>query len=327
MVRRYPDPQKCEVLRKRHELFKKIRHYFDSRDFTEIHTPLLVPNPGLEPELIPFETSFEPGMGGGSRQELYLPTSPEYHLKKALALGFDKIYEITRSFRNGETSSKHEPEFFMMEWYRNPGELEDIATDFSGLCAELGTGDWQKRHDISVEQAFQDWAGLDLRGALAGTSPPLTQQALANNCPSIQAQDSFEDCFHKILLDFIEPKLGRDGLTFLWHYPASLCAMARLKPGDPLFCERFEVYWKGHELGNAFAELTQPLEQRERCLDDQMKRRTLYGKTPNLDEDFFAALGHISGPAAGIAVGVDRLLQNLLDLSSIQEIIAFPFRK
>lgn len=321
----YPDADKCERLKNRHQLFQKIRSFFNDQDFIEIHSPLLVPNPGLEPELIPFETQFEPGMGGGLRKSFFLPTSPEYHLKKALALGLPKIFEITKSFRNGELSPTHEPEFFMMEWYRHPGELRDIARDFAQLAAHLGTDAWQRHEDISVEEAFRKYAHLDLRACLKGEAC-LVESARARGYASINADDSFEDAFHKIILEKIEPQLGRNGLSFLWHYPAALCSMARLVPGDPLFCERFEVYWQGIELANAFGELTDALEQRKRCEEDQAKRLKLYGKTPPLDEEFFRALASLAGPAAGIAVGLDRLVQCLLGFPTIQDVIAFPHK-
>jgi lysyl-tRNA synthetase class 2 len=313
----------------RHRVFKFVRDFFDTRDFVEVHTPLLVPNPGLEPHLVPFETRFEPQMGGGKAATFYLPTSPEYHLKKALALDLPRIFEITRSFRNGELSERHEPEFFMLEWYRSPGHYRDIADDAAELVAQLGkrwspAEPWGTRQDITVCEAFKKYCGLDLQGALDGSAPSLNAQARNANFESVRADDDFDTSFQKLMVERIEPKLGFNGPEFLWDYPASQCALARLKPENPVLCERFELYWRGIELANVFGELTDPVEQRRRCIVDQNERLRLYGKTPPLDEEFLSALEKLKGPVGGAAMGLDRLLQCLLGAQTVQEVIAFP---
>jgi len=319
---------KLEILRQRQSIFQATRDFFVSRDFVEIHTPLLVKNPGLEPYLHHFPVEFTDAHGRPSGRKAFLPTSPEYHLKKALALGFDKVFEITRSFRNGEFSDKHEPEFFMLEWYRHPGSYVDIAQDFAALMAELGKKfdprhPWHKRQDMTVKEAFQRFASVDLDEALLGQREG--KNLLARLAPrfSVDPNDSFEDSFFKIVIEAIEPKLGFEGPCFLWDYPADQCAMARVKKEAPLYCERFEVYWKGIELANAFGELTDSAEQKKRCLEDQKKRIKLYGTSPELDEDFFEALKKLS-TAGGIAVGFDRLIQCLLGQARVQDVIAFP---
>lgn len=320
--------EKVRVLRAKHAIFMQIRNFFDKRAFIEIHTPLLVPNPGLEPELIPFESEFFPAMGGGEKIQFYLPTSPEYHLKRALALGIDRLFEITKSFRNGEKSPEHEPEFFMLEWYRHPGGYRDIAQDCEELFTELGqrwapTAPWNTAQHLTVHEAFACYAGLDLRGALLQSAPSLVAQAIAKKHTSITVEDDFESAFYKIMVQDIEPRLGFAGPLFLWDYPAQFCALARVKAEDPLFCERFEIYWQGIELANAFGELTDPELQRERCVADQQKRLALYGKTPPLDEAFLRDLRELKFGAGGIAVGLERLIQCLLGLESLQEAIAF----
>lgn len=322
--------EKVQALKARHRIFSAVRAFFDRQDFTEIHTPLLVVNPGLEPHLIPFETRLESGMGQGRDETRYLPTSPEYHLKKALAMGFSRVYEISRSFRNGEWSRTHEPEFHMLEWYRYPGDYREIAQDFRDLMRTLGAEfspkePWGTARDLTVNEAFRlHCEGIDLEGALAGRAPSLTEQAIARGFSSVRADFDFDTTFNLLIVERIEPQLGFDGPLFLWDYPASLCALARVKPENPLWCERFEVYWRGIELANAFGELTDPVEQRRRCLEDQDKRLKMYGKTPPLDEPFLAALGQLTHPAGGIAVGLDRLVQCLLRSPTLQQVIAFP---
>lgn len=317
-----------ETLQKRHRIFAAVRAFFDERDFLELHTPLLVPNPGLEPHLIPFETRYEPQMGGGEARTFYLPTSPEYHLKKALAGGIPRLYEITRSFRNGEKGREHEPEFFMLEWYRHPGSYEDIAQDFRELMAQLGERfsqdkAWKNSQNLSVRDAYAQFCQIDLEEALMGGTS-LTQQAIARGHQSIRPDDDFDTTFHKLMVELIEPKLGFEGPLFLWNYPASMCALARVHPSNPLYCERFEVYWRGVELANAFGELTDAQEQRRRCQEDQALRIKLYGKTPPLDEEFLNSLEALKHPAGGVAVGLDRLVQCLLGLPRLQQVIAFP---
>lgn len=323
-----PLATKIQRLKERARIFAEVRRFFETRDFLELHTPQLVDNPGLEPHLIPFETHYVPQMGGGNPRAYYLPTSPEYHLKKALAWGVPRLFEIARSFRNGERSARHEPEFHMLEWYRHPGGYLEIAADFKALLAHLGaiwgpTEPWGQAQDLTVAEALRVHAGLDLMAALSGGAS-LTKQARDLGFGSVNAGDDFETTFHKVLLEAVEPKLGFEGPCFLWDYPASMCALARVKPENPLLCERFEVYWRGIELANAFGELTDPIEQRRRNLEDQQKRLELYGRTPPLDEAFLKALGDLKHPAGGIAVGLDRLVQVLLGAPTLQDVVAFP---
>ncbi len=322
-----------ELSKIRHDFMRKIRRFFEDRDFIEIQTPVLVSNPGLEPHLEYFSTQWKPSMQAGLAKNYFLPTSPEYHLKKALGQGLSKVYEISPSFRNGEASREHEPEFLMLEWYRAPGEYQQIADDafelFSELAKEFSPHAelWGQRRDLRVEDAFQSYAALNLRSALASTdSSSLTREALRLGKASVLPDDDFESCFHKVLLEEIEGRLGFRGLEFLWDYPAQMAALSRRKPSDPLFCERFEIYWRGIELANAFGELTDVIEQRRRFLQDQASRRTLYpGEAcPEIDEELLSALAKIPSPAAGIAVGVDRLLQCLLGKESLQSVLLFP---
>ncbi len=321
--------RKVENLKLRARILREVRSFFVERDFVEVETPLLVPNPGLEPYLVPFETTWEPGMGGGKARTYYLPTSPEYHLKKALALGLPRVFEISRSFRNGEKSRSHEPEFSMLEWYRHPGGYAEIADDFASLLARLGAefapaAPWKRRQDLSVCEAFRSLAGIDLEAVLKGEGESLASRARAQGFASVQADDDFETAFHKVMLDAIEAKLGFEGPLFLWDYPSSMCALARLKPEKPYLCERFEVYFRGVELANCFGELTDPVEQRVRCEADRGTRMKLYGKTPPIDEEFLSALAKLDQPAGGIAVGLDRVVQLLIGAERIQDVIAFP---
>jgi elongation factor P--(R)-beta-lysine ligase len=269
-----------ELSKIRHDFMRKIRSFFEERDFLEVQTPALVINPGLEPHLEYFSTQWVPSMQQGQKERFFLPTSPEYHLKKALGQGLPRVYEIAKSFRNGEISKRHEPEFLMLEWYRNPGNYREIAQDafelISSLAEEFSPHPerWRLR-DITVSEAFRHFAGVDLE--------------------ALRSKETFEDDFHLILLEKIERKLGQDSIEFLWDYPMEMAALAKRKKENPQYCERFEIYWNGFELANAFGELTDPNEQKLRFLEDQKKRQQLYPNEipPAIDEEMLDALGKI----------------------------------
>lgn len=299
----------------------------------EVQTPIMVKNPGLEPHLLYFETQFNPSMGGGQSETWYLPTSPEYHLKKALAWGLPQIFEIATSFRNGEKSEEHEPEFLMLEWYRCPGDYQQIARDTEALLLELGmhfnpSKNWGPAKHTTVAEAFEKYCGLNLDEALTANGRPLVEQALAKGYVSVQADDTFEDVFHKIMVEFIEPQLGIHEPEFLWDYPAAFAALSRPHPEKPHYCERFEAYVDGIEVANAFGELMDAAALTAVCMKDQAQRQRLYGKTPPLDEEFLDAVARAPHrEAGGIALGLDRLIQLLIDADTIQEAMLFPHWK
>lgn len=314
----------------RAQILSKVRYFFESRGFVEVITPVLVKNPGLEPHLLYFETEFSPSMGGGQKETWYLPTSPEYHLKKALGWGMPKVFELARSFRNGEKSEEHEPEFLMLEWYRCPGDYKQIASDTEELIQFLGdtfcpSKNWGPAKHTTVSEAFQKYCQINLDEALSPGGRSLTKQALSHGFASIQADDTFEDAFHKLIVEFVEPQLGIREPEFLWDYPAAFAALSRPHPEKSHYCERFEAYIDGIEIANAFGELMDPVALRATCLKDQTQRTRLYGKSPPLDEDFLDAVARTPHKnAGGIALGVDRLIQILLDADSLQEVLLYP---
>lgn len=289
-----------------------IREFFRRNGFLEVQTPALVRAPGQEPYLEPFETVVRDIRG--SETHGYLITSPEYALKKLLVAGFPKIFEIARCYRNNEpTGGLHNPEFTMLEWYRAGtdyrGIMEDTEQLVSNIASRISTPyprlpttffapPWER---LSVADAFKKYADTDL--------------------------DSVKDdtTFFKIFLSKIEPNLGREKPTFLYDYPVRMAALARAKPSDPRYAERFEVYVNGLELGNAYSELQDPSEHRRRFAEEQATRRA-EGKIVNpIDDDFLAALESGLPACGGISIGVDRLAMVLLDAKSIDEVLFFPF--
>ncbi len=299
-----------------------IRAFFDARGLLEVETPIAVPSPGLEPHLFAFETT-EIGPEG-TQTPLYLHTSPEYAMKRMLGRGLGSIYQLARVFRNGERSRTHTPEFTMLEWYRAPGSLEAIMDDTEGVIAAVAEaidGPWRPRgfERLSVSEAF----------VRAGLPDPLTHPETAAFRAALPLRtaddDGWDDLFHRGMLERVEPSFDPDRPTILYGYPASMAALARLDPEDPRRALRFEVFAGGIELGNAFGELADPVEQRRRFEADLALRAAL-GRPPYpIDEGLLADLPGI-GEAAGIAVGVDRLVMLCLGAASIQDVVPFAPR-
>jgi lysyl-tRNA synthetase class 2 len=300
------------------------RRFFDDRGFLEVETPIAVPSPGIEPHLEPFVT--EAVGPDRARERLYLHTSPEYAMKRMLGRGLGPIYQIARVFRNGERSATHAPEFTLLEWYRQPGTLEAIMDDVEALAealAEAIDGPWRPgpARRRSVSQAFLQ----------AGLADPLEHlgdvEALRRGLevPSVEGDD-WDAVFFRAFFERVEPGFPADRLTLLHGYPAPMAALARLDPADRRRALRFEVYAGPLELGNAFAELSDPVEQRARFEADLALRRRLGRETPPIDEGLLADLPGM-GEAAGIAFGLDRWLMRCLGLESVQDVIAFSPRE
>ena len=297
-------------LRRRARLAAAVRAFFDARGYLEVETPYAVAAPGEEVHLAAFAT--ERMAPDGGRTKLWLHTSPEFAMKKLLVGGAGPIFQLARVWRNGEGSDLHAAEFTMLEWYRPGATLDDLIAETHALlravlppvveCRGLRT-DLRAAERLTLAEAFSRHVGADLL-ATAQNAPALAEQAGA----TLRANESWEDLFFRLLLERVEPRLGRDRPSFLTHWPAAQAALARRDPADPRVAERFELFVCGMELANAFVELTDPTEQRARFMADRARRAALYGEVGwPLDEAFLGALAHGMPPAAGIALGFDRL--------------------
>ncbi|MEM7675487.1 MAG: EF-P lysine aminoacylase EpmA [Myxococcota bacterium] len=321
MVNRNGVPPRA-VLAARKRLFDTIRKFFDQRHFLEVDTPIMVESPGLEPHLEAFSTvEIGPDRICTPR---YLHTSPEYAMKRLLAQDTGHIYQLARVFRNGERSSTHIPEFTMLEWYRSPGSLQDIMQDTEALlvaAAEAVDGPWRLQgcQRLSMSEAFLQ---VGLPDPLDYPEVDALRRAL--NVRFV-ADDTWNDVFHRAFLERVEPSFPSDRATLLHGFPASMAALARLDPHDCRKAERFEVYVGSVELANAFGELTDPQEQRRRFEVDLAERAQLGRPAYPIDEAFLADLENID-EAAGIALGVDRLLMLCLMLPCIQDAVPFSPR-
>ncbi len=314
-------------LRRRSLVAAGVRAFFTARGYTEVETPYAVTAPGEEVHLQGFRT--ERVTTDGERRELWLHTSPEFAMKRLLVGGAGRIFQISRVWRNGEGSDLHAPEFTMLEWYRPGATMADlIAETFSLLCSVLpptvtcrGVTTHLKEYEVlTVAEAFARYVGADVL-ATADDAPALASAAGTR----LREGEGWEDLFFRLLLERIEPAIGRDRPTFLTHWPAAQAALARRDPSDPRVAERFELFVCGIELANAFVELTDAAEQRARFLVDRARRRELYGdEFWPLDEDFLAALEHGMPPAAGIALGFDRLAMLASGADRIDQVLWLP---
>jgi lysyl-tRNA synthetase class 2 len=318
-------------LLERERVVDAIRAFFKARRFNEVETPLLVRHPGMEPHLDPFETALVTARG--QRARAFLTTSPEYAMKKLLAAGLERIFQLCKAFRNREeVSSRHNPEFTILEWYRANADYRAIMDDCEELLIELRGGEaltyqgeridlarpWER---LPVREAFRRHAGIELDECLEREG--MVRVARARGY-AVDAGTSWEQLYHELFLNEVEPRLGRPRPTILYDYPVSMAALARAKPDDGRYAERFELYLAGVELGNAFGELTDPVEQRRRLELEREERRAAGRTLYDLDEDFLGALAAGVPPSAGIAVGVDRLVMLLTDQPSIRDVLWFP---
>lgn len=323
----------------RQQVLRASRRWFEDQGFDEVETPALQVSPGLEVHLMAFATELV-GPHPDDRRRLYLHTSPEFTMKKLLAAGVTKLFQLSHVYRNGERSGTHHPEFAMLEWYRAGAGYRDLMDDCVALvraaCVAAGKdrlrfrglecdpfADWEV---LSVQDAFQHYAGIDL---LATAPDPLRpdRDRLAAEVQRIGVRvaetDTWEDLFFRVSLDRIEPHLGFGRPTFLTDYPVSMAALARPKPDDARVAERFELYGCGVELANAFGELTDPVLQRTRFEADMAEKQRLYGERYPIDEDFLAALA-LMPDSAGIALGFDRLAMLVAGADSIDQVIWAP---
>lgn len=323
-----------EFVRLRSQIVKAIRAFFDAQGFEEMFTPRLVGLPGQEPYLEPMWTTIHEANGTKHRGALI--TSPEYAMKKLLAAGLDKIYDLASCFRDGEPwDGTHDPEFLMIEWYRREAGLEELMKDTEGMILSVAQGLGQSElfshsfRRLTVSEAMKQYAKVEI-DSLIGDREALAEVVQAHGHQASN-QDSWDDLFFKIFLSEVEPHLGWDEKheqyqpTFLYRYPVSMAALARKDPTDPRFALRTELYIGDFELANGFAELADEQEQRSRFEEERALRAALGKETWNLDEVFLKELPKM-GNAAGIAFGVDRLVMLLAGVKSISEVLPFPVR-
>ena len=311
----------------RERVIDLIREYLKSQGYHEVTTPLLLATVSTEPQLEVFETEIMDDQG--KKKRMFLPTSPEFSMKKMLARGSGSIFQITSSFRNGEGKSpKHSPEFSILEWYSVGGDYMSVVTEleklflfinkgekelvYQGKCYDL-SGPWEK---ISVRDAFKHYAGLD---EIVMLDEGKLKEAGRTKGYQVSEESTWEEVWNQIVANEIEPELGKRGPTVLYDYPVAQAALAK-KGKDERYSERAEVYLAGMELANIFSELTDWKEQEERCKADLAERKSLGRTEYPMDSEFIEALKSGMPETGGVAVGVDRLVMLLSDSVEIGEV-------
>ena len=307
----------------RHNASDQVRAYFRAQRFLEVETPAIVSCPGLDVHLSAFGVlgRMQATASGLPTPYGFLITSPELHMKRLLVGGVNHCFQLARCFRAGEVGRRHQPEFTMVEWYRAWAGLDDVLADTENLVravASVGPSPGLIRYGENVISVEEEFAHMTVREAFARWAPDVTD-------PIGLAADDEEEYFRRFSQD-VEPGLGFDRPTFLTHFPSVHASLARRCDDDPSVCFRAELYIAGVELCNAFDELTDPAEQRLRFLEDQRRRAELGLPVYPLDEDFLRALEEGMPPAAGNALGFDRLVALVAGRESIDDVIAFPHR-
>nr|CAD6438205.1 EF-P lysine aminoacylase GenX [Rhizobium sp. Q54] len=326
------------LLMARNRIRSRLRRHFDEQDFVEVDPAALQISPGNETHLHAFET--QALTTDGRPSPLFLHTSPEFACKKLLAAGEPRLYSFSHVYRNRERGPLHHPEFTMLEWYRAGTDYRMLMKDCSEILALAAEAAQTNRLSyrgatidpfaepeiVTLADAFDRFAGIDLLASISSdgeTDRELLAAELGHSGIRFADDDSWADLFSRVLVEKIEPNLGRDRATILCEYPVAEAALARPSPRDPRVAERFELYACGVELANAFGELTDPAEQRRRFEHEMAEKARIYGDSYPIDEDFLSAL-EIIPEASGAALGFDRLVMLATGASRIDLVMWAP---
>jgi lysyl-tRNA synthetase class 2 len=289
------------ILHLRHILAQTMRDFFLKQDFWEVDTPTRIPAPApeLHIQAIPCDDAF-------------LRTSPELHMKRMLAAGAKAIFQLGPCFRMHEHGARHRPEFMMLEWYRIDADYMDILKDMQQLLVAVHNAVHHHPPAKAVCNPNHTWN-------ICTVSDTYQQHANWNPIEDFDANQ-----FDLDMVNIIEPSFPKDRYTILMDYPVPVAALSRCKPQNPTVAERWELYAGDLEIANAFSELNDPKEQRERFNHAIEKKRAIGEPIAPLDEAFLSALEHGMPPCAGVALGFDRLLMALTGSRDISQVIPFP---
>jgi lysyl-tRNA synthetase class 2 len=321
-----------ETLLERALMLKNIRVFFDERDVIEVETPLLSHHSITDPHLDSLQSRFRD-------QACYLNTSPEYAMKRLLASWKKPIYQICKAFRDDELGPNHNPEFSLLEWYRPGFDMLELMDEVAVLITYLCRGAKFSSLDaglllrpqferLSYQQAFENFAGINPHQT---TSGECYQVAKANQIEIPQGlglgDDEVNDWLDWLLTQLIFPAFGKESFTFIYDYPASQCALAKVTENEQHFpvAKRFELFFGEIELANGFHELTDGAEQLQR-FQQENRQRKLAGKPSGcIDENLIAALHHGLPDCSGVAMGLDRLLMAMTGNTSIGRVLTFSW--
>ncbi|EMJ3175054.1 elongation factor P--(R)-beta-lysine ligase [Yersinia enterocolitica] len=306
-------------LLKRAAIMAEIRRFFADRGVLEVETPTMSQATVTDIHLVPFQTRFV-GPGAADGLTLYMMTSPEYHMKRLLAVGSGSIYQLGRSFRNEEAGRHHNPEFTMLEWYRPHYDMYRLMDEVDDLLQQILDCDSSER--LSYQQAFLRHLDID---PLSADKAQLREAAAKLDLSNIADTEEDRDTMLQLLFTVgVEPHIGRDKPAFVYHFPASQASLAVISTEDHRVAERFEVYFKGIELANGFHELTDGDEQLKRFEQDNRSREKRGLPQHPIDMNLIDALKHGLPDCSGVALGVDRLVMLALGAEKLSDVIAFP---
>jgi lysyl-tRNA synthetase class 2 len=315
-----------EYAQKRAQVLKEVRQFFDVRNVIEVETPSLSQGTVTDVHLdaISCRYSFLSDSSPEQSSNLYLQTSPEFHMKRLLASGYGCIFQIAKAFRHEEAGRFHNPEFTLLEWYRLDFDHFALMDEVSELLKTILS--CTEPTQITYQQLFIDLISID---PLIATRTELLylikQHDKLSDWLSVE-QDS-DILLQFIFSEIIEPKIGNESPCFVYNFPRSQASLAKICAEDGRVAERFECYFKGVELVNGFNELTDVDAQLARFQEDNKKRKELFFKEKAMDENFLAALDHGLPRCSGVALGIDRLIMLLLKAEHIEQVISFPIER
>jgi len=316
------------ALKARAVLTARVRRFFEQHAYWEVETPLLCRESVIDAHLDPFELTLSTGESI-KPQRFFLQTSPEFCMKRLLAAGADRIYQITRAFRKDEAGTRHNPEFTILEWYALNDDLSAQMSFVEALCREiLDANDLHAEPFLRVTwaDAFENVLGIGVLDLDAGELMEICQQTIPDAIPSQHSgSDEGWDFWAQLLLcERIEPWLEEQQAVFLYNYPASQAALARLSPDDPRVAERFELYLGGLEICNGYRELLDANVLRERNVIENAKRKQQGLSELPETRHLLAAMEAGLPDCSGVALGLDRLIMLALKCNTIDQVISFP---
>lgn len=311
-----------ENLRLRAGLLARLRDFFGRHGFLEVETPLLSTDTVVDRHLDPLSvTLFDDPRSPDAGRRMWLQTSPEFAMKRLLAAGAERIYQVTRAFRGAERGAHHNPEFTMVEWYRVGDSMDEGMSLLAELARELLDADRVSR--VSYSEAFQQHVAIDPHAATVKELAAVAQLHSAPISKDMPRNDR-DEWLNLLLAALIEPKLGIECPVILYDYPASQAALAQVRQGNPPVAERFELYVNGIELANGYHELLDAsvLRERNRQANEQRQADGKYALPE--DSRLLAAMEHGLPDCVGVALGFDRLVMIAAGASSLGEVMAFP---
>ncbi len=322
------NPEVKDVFMKRSRFIKEMRNYLDNRGFLEVETPMMQPIAGGATAR-PFITHHN-----ALDIDLYLRIAPELYLKRLIVGGLEKVYEINRNFRNEGISTRHNPEFTMLEIYQAYGDYEvmmELTEDLISAVVEKVTGSMQVEFEgttidfkppwkrVPMLEAIREHTGLDFTTILDDEA---ARQAAQSVNLEVKESTPRGEIINEIFETFVEEKLVQP--TFIYGHPVEISPLAKRNVEHPEFTDRFEVFIMQREIANAFSELNDPIDQRERFVKQVQKRAGGDAEAHMMDEDYLNALEYGMPPAGGLGIGIDRLIMLVTNSSSIRDVILFP---